>query len=64
MNLRQLHAAGYGQDTFRLTKTTTLEYGLRYEYMSALVDIKYANSNLTFASECSAKPPSVGDDTS
>jgi Carboxypeptidase regulatory-like domain len=48
-NLRQWYAAGYGQDTFRLTKTTTLDYGLRYEYMSALVDIKYANSNLTFA---------------
>jgi len=49
MNLRQWYAAGYAQDTFRLTKTTTLDYGLRYEYMSALVDIKYANSNLTFA---------------
>ena len=49
MNLRQWYAAGYGQDTFRLTKTTTLDYGVRYEYMSALVDIKYANSNLTFA---------------
>ena len=51
MNLRQWYAAGYGQDTFRLTRTTTLDYGLRYEYMSALVDIKYANSNLTFASD-------------
>ena len=49
MNLRQWYAAGYGQDTFRLTKNTTLDYGLRYEYMSALVDINYANSNLTFA---------------
>jgi Carboxypeptidase regulatory-like domain len=49
MNLRQWYAAGYGQDTFRLTKSTTLDYGMRYEYMSALVDIKYTNSNLTFA---------------
>jgi len=28
---------------------TTLDYGVRYEYMSALVDIRYANSNLSFA---------------
>jgi hypothetical protein len=49
MNLRQWYADGYAQDTFQLTKTTTLDYGVRYEYMSALVDIKYANSNLTFA---------------
>ncbi|HWW97117.1 MAG TPA: carboxypeptidase regulatory-like domain-containing protein [Edaphobacter sp.] len=49
MNLRQWYANGYAQDTFRLTKRTTVDYGLRYEYMSALVDIKYANSNLTFA---------------
>ena len=49
MNLRQWYAAGYGQDTFRLAKNTTLDYGVRYEYMSALVDINYANSNLTFA---------------
>jgi len=51
MNLRQWSANGYGQDTFRLTRTTTLDYGVRYEYMSALVDIKYTNSNLTFASD-------------
>ena len=51
MNLRQWYANGYAQDTFRLTKRTTLDYGLRYEYMSALVDIKYTNSNLTFAQD-------------
>jgi Carboxypeptidase regulatory-like domain len=49
MNLRQWYADGYAQDTFRLTRNTTLDYGVRYEYMSALVDITYANSNLTFA---------------
>ncbi|MDQ2835623.1 MAG: carboxypeptidase regulatory-like domain-containing protein [Acidobacteriota bacterium] len=48
MNLRQWSANGYAQDTFRLTRKTTLDYGVRYEYMSALVDIKYTNSNLTF----------------
>jgi hypothetical protein len=49
MNLRQWYADGFVQDTFRLTRNTTLDYGVRYEYMSALVDIKYANSNLTFS---------------
>jgi hypothetical protein len=49
MNLRQWYADGYAQDTFRLTKNTTIDYGVRYEYMSALRDIKYTNSNLTFA---------------
>jgi hypothetical protein len=49
MNLRQWYADAFAQDTFALTPTTTLNYGLRYEYMSALVDIRYTNSNLTFA---------------
>ena len=49
MQLRQWYAQGYAQDTFRLTQNTTLDYGVRYEYMSALVDIRYTNSNLTFA---------------
>jgi hypothetical protein len=51
MNLRQWYANGYAQDTWRLTARTTLDYGLRYEYMSPLVDITYANSNLTFNSD-------------
>ncbi len=51
MNLRQWYANGYAQDTFRITQNTTLNYGVRYEYMSALVDIRYTNSNLTFAQD-------------
>ena len=51
MNLRQWYANGYLQDTFRLTKHTTIDYGVRYEYMSALRDVKYTNSNLTFAQD-------------
>jgi hypothetical protein len=46
MNLRQWYADGYGQDAWRLSTTTTLTYGLRYEFMSPLVDIHYTNSNL------------------
>jgi hypothetical protein len=46
MDLRQWYADGYAQDTWRMTTTTTLNYGLRYEFMSPLVDIRYTNSNL------------------
>jgi len=48
MQLRQWYADGFVQDSFRLTRTTTIEMGLRYEYMNPLVDISYTNSNLTF----------------
>ncbi len=46
MDLRQWYADGYAQDAWRLTATTTLTYGVRYEFMSPLVDIRYTNSNL------------------
>ncbi len=48
MQLRQWYADGFVQDTFQLTRNTTIEIGLRYEYMSPLVDIRFANSNLIF----------------
>ena len=48
MQLRQWYADGFAQDSFQLTHTTTIEMGLRYEYMNPLVDITYTNSNLTF----------------
>ncbi len=51
MNLSQWYGDGYVQDTFRLATNTTLDYGVRYEYMSALIDRRYTNSNLTFASD-------------
>jgi hypothetical protein len=50
MNLRQWYADGFAQDAWRLTSTTTLNYGLRYEFMSPLVDIHYTNSNLDLSS--------------
>ena len=50
MDLRQWYADAYAQDAWRLTTTTTLTYGLRYEFMSPLVDIRYTNSNLDLRS--------------
>ncbi len=48
MQLRQWYADGFVQDSFHVTHKTTIEVGLRYEYMDPLVDISYTNSNLIF----------------
>ena len=48
MQLRQWYADAFIQDSFQLTRNTTVQIGLRYEYMSPLVDIRYANTNLVF----------------
>jgi hypothetical protein len=48
MQLRQWYADAFVQDSFKLTRNTTIEMGLRYEYMNPLVDIRYTNSNLIF----------------
>jgi hypothetical protein len=48
MQLRQWYVDGFVQDRFQLTHTTTLEMGVRYEFMDPLVDISYTNSNLIF----------------
>ena len=48
MQLRQWYADTFIQDTFQLSRNTTIDIGLRYEYMSPLVDIRYTNSNLVF----------------
>jgi hypothetical protein len=50
MNLHQWYANGFGQDAWRLTATTTVTYGLRYEFMSPLIDVDYTNSNLDLSS--------------
>jgi hypothetical protein len=50
MQLRQWYADGFAQDAWRLTNKTTLTYGLRYEFMSPLVDLDYTNSNLDLSS--------------
>jgi Carboxypeptidase regulatory-like domain len=46
MQLRQWNADGFAQDAWRLTNTSTLTYGVRYEFMSPLVDLDYTNTNL------------------
>ena len=48
MQLRQWYADAFVQDSLQLGRNTTVQLGLRYEYMSPLVDIRYANTNLTF----------------
>ena len=48
MQLRQWYADAFVQDSFQLGRNTTVQLGLRYEYMSPLKDIRYANTNLTF----------------
>lgn len=48
MQLRQWYADAFVQDSFQLTRNTTIQMGLRYEYMSPLTDIRYANTNLIF----------------
>lgn len=50
MQLRAWSADGFVQDTFQLTRATTIEVGLRYEYARPLHDISYPNTNLTFQS--------------
>jgi hypothetical protein len=48
MQLRQWYADAFVQDSFQLTRNTTIQLGLRYEYMSPLTDIRYPNTNLVF----------------
>lgn len=56
MQLRQWYASGFAQDSFRATRSTTLEIGLRYEYMDPLVDISYTNTNLIFPNGIGGAP--------
>jgi hypothetical protein len=50
MNLRQWYADGFVQDNWRVTGNTTVNVGVRYEYMSPLTDIQADKhgSNLTW----------------
>src|SRR5215472_207606 len=48
MNLRNWGYDGYAEDSWQVTRTTTLNIGLRYEYTSPLYDLQNTNSNLIF----------------
>src|SRR5258708_1040472 len=48
MQLRQWYGDAFVQDSFQVTRNTTIQIGVRYEYMSPLKDIRYANTNLVF----------------
>src|SRR5438309_6642019 len=48
MQLRQWYADAFVQDSFQMTRNTTIQIGVRYEFMSPFRDIRYANTNLTF----------------
>ncbi len=48
MNLRQWYANAFIQDDWQVTDQTTIDLGLRYEYMSALSDLNEPGANLIF----------------
>ncbi|MGH9455131.1 MAG: hypothetical protein ACRD2O_14300, partial [Terriglobia bacterium] len=48
MDLRQSYTDAFIQDDWRATASTTLNLGLRYEFMTPLSDVENPNSNLTF----------------
>lgn len=48
MNLRQWYAHGFVQDDWRATSKTTINIGVRYEYMSPLADTVRPWANLVF----------------
>jgi hypothetical protein len=48
MNLRNWGWDSFGEDSWQITPTTTLNLGLRYEYTSPLYDLDNTNSNLIF----------------
>ncbi len=48
MDLEQWNADGFVQDDWRITLRTTINAGLRYEYMSPLWDNEYPSSNIIF----------------
>jgi hypothetical protein len=48
MDLRNWGYDGFAEDSWQVTSTTTLNFGLRYEYTSPLHDLRETNSNLIF----------------
>jgi hypothetical protein len=50
MDLRAWGTAGFAEDSWQVTSTTTVNLGLRYEYTSPLYDKQNTNTNLIFNS--------------
>jgi len=48
MNLRNWGYDGFAEDSWQVSPTTTINFGLRYEYTSPLYDLRETNSNLVF----------------
>jgi len=48
MNLRNWGWDAFAEDSWQITSTTTLNFGVRYEYTSPLYDLRNANTNLVF----------------
>ena len=48
MNLRNWGYDGFAEDSWQITPTTTVNFGVRYEYTSPLYDNRETNSNLIF----------------
>lgn len=48
MNLRQWYGNTFIEDNWQVTNATTLDLGMRYEYMSALSDLDEPGANLMF----------------
>jgi hypothetical protein len=48
MDLRAWGTAGFVEDSWQVSSTTTLNFGVRYEYSSPLYDTENTNSNLIF----------------
>lgn len=48
MDLRNWGYDAFGEDSWQVTPTITMNYGVRYEYTSPLYDLRETNSNLIF----------------
>lgn len=48
MDLRNWGYDGFAEDSWKATPTTTINFGVRYEYTSPLYDLRNTNSNLIF----------------
>lgn len=46
MDMRQWYIDGFVQDTWRITRNTTMDIGVRYEYMSPLHDVSKLLTNM------------------